>query len=136
MKRKIGILSVLIISYLVLILSSSCNSDMISSTKDIVFPDSNVSYRNHVEPFMRFTCGFGGCHNNYAAGGLNVNDYFNMTNYPGFIIPYNAEASVLIQILEQKLPHNPPLYLIDVNDNHRQGMRKWINEGALLVPVK
>lgn len=36
--------------------------DSISSPKDIIFPEKDVSYTAQVEPFLNLTCAFSGCH--------------------------------------------------------------------------
>src|SRR5688500_7111171 len=40
----------------------SCDDNVISSPEDVIFPDSNVSYRAHVAPFLAVGCNISGCH--------------------------------------------------------------------------
>lgn len=110
----------------------SCESPDISQSDTIVFPDSNVSFQWHVLPILKANCGLSYCHGEIAPrGNILIYDYFTlMTSYGGsLVIPKNANGSVLMQIIEYKLPHNPFLQW-KINDNQRVGIRKWIEEGA------
>lgn len=115
----------------------SCNflnscGETINSNSQVVFPDSNVSFQNHVLPVLKRTCGLSYCHGEISPmGNVQIIDYFTLMNsYNGaLVIPYNPNGSVLIQIIEYKLPHNPFLQW-NLNANHVNGIRKWILEGA------
>ena len=111
----------------------ACNNNLINNLDQVVFPDKNVSYQNHVQPFILLACAYQGCHSDETmAGGRSMTTYtalFETMNI-GLINPGNPDGSVLIQMLEGKLPHNPYVYW-NVNDNHKKGMRQWIQEGAL-----
>ena len=112
---------------------ASCNDNIISDPAQIVFPAKNVSYQNHIQPFMVLTCAYQGCHSDETmAGGRSMTNYIALseTMNMGLVIPGNPDGSVLVQMLEGKLPHNPYVYWI-VNDNHKAGIRQWILEGAL-----
>ncbi len=114
------------------LIGNSCMENSITVPSDIVFPDSNVSYVNHVEPLMKFTCAAGGCHNafDYKAG-LALDTHYGLTTaWSGaMVIPGKPEQSVLIQILERKVPHS---LIIDfrINDNQLNGLKTWIKEGT------
>ena len=118
----IGILAVILLS---------CEGTTISSPKDIVFPDSKVSYLSHVDPFLRLTCGYAGCHGNYAAAGIILTDYFEIMKSPGLVLPGNPDQSYLIQIIEEKIPHTTYFERSQITANHIKGMRTWVKEGAL-----
>ncbi len=128
MRNKIYSVIVILLSSLILFFA--CNSNALTSLDDIVFPEKDVSYLHQVEPFLRFTCAFVGCHGYTAAGGVILNDYFEMMKKPGLVIPGNADGSQLIQILEEKLPHFTYYERSRINQNHLTGMRTWVNEGA------
>lgn len=109
----------------------ACNDNVITVPEDIVFPDSGVSYVYHVQPLMKYTCASGGCHTAFdRKAGIALDTYFDLTTaYAGAMcIPGNPDGSVLIQMLENKLPHS---YIVDfrINKNQIQGMRTWIKEG-------
>lgn len=112
---------------------SSCDNT-INSNQDIVFPDSTaVSYAVHVDPFLRVTCTYYGCHSSETrAGGIVLDNYFNLmgnTIYGVLVIPGQPDASLLIQVLENRIQHSYAERW-RINDNHRAGMRKWVLEGA------
>lgn len=112
------------------IFSTSCG-DSISSSKDIIFPDSNVSFNYQVSPFLKLNCAYSGCHSDESqAGGVRLTYYSNMFMSPGLIINGDADKSRLIQILENKLPHFTFFYRGNITENHLKGMRTWVNEGA------
>lgn len=96
----------------------------------VVFPDSGVSFRRHVQPFLRQSCALIGCHSSESrAGGVALEEYGQLWERPGLIVPGQPDASLVQQILEARLPHQPdPLRLS--TENQRRGMRRWIAEGA------
>ncbi len=117
-----------------LLLLLSCSDDTISSADDIVFPEENVSWQNHVQPFLKFTCAYQGCHSsNTQAAGIVLDDYFQMNNSMSgaLVIPGKPDQSYLIQMLDGKFEHRYGyIWRPKVNDNHKQGMRTWVEEGA------
>lgn len=119
-----------------LLLAVSCSDSTVTDPEDIIFPDSNISYQKHVEPFMRLTCAYQGCHNNTTqAAGIILDDWFYMTNAMSgaFIIPSKPDNSVLVQMLEGKYPHlYEHIWRPRINDEQIEGIRQWILEGAEL----
>ncbi len=111
----------------------SCG-DGIVNNPDIVFPDSLVSYTNHVYPFMKQTCSMQGCH-----AEINPQGNINLSDWHSLIVAYNGvmvvagkpDASLLVQMLEYTIPHDPMIYW-NSSDNQVKGIRKWIAEGAKL----
>ncbi len=109
----------------------SC-SDTISNVDDIVFPDTNVSYLNQVQPFIKLTCAYATCHNSFdLAFSMSLDNYFDLTAAmsSAMIRPGNPDGSILIQMLEGKKIHYEYRYF-RINDNQKKGLRTWINEGA------
>lgn len=96
--------------------------------QDVVFPDSNVSYSRHVEPFLHLTCTFSGCHS--ASDPIPLDSYIALFQTPGLIIVGQPERSRLVQVLDGTLAH-PPVFQDRITDNHRRGVAQWIREGAL-----
>jgi hypothetical protein len=129
MKKALAFLTTV---YLCITLFSCCN-DSVSSGSNIVFPESNVSYINHVYPFINITCAYQGCHSSTSqAAGRIMDDYYSLVydiNNLGLVVPGKADSSLLVQILDGRIPHNP-LISWKVNDNQRAGIKKWIAEGA------
>lgn len=129
MKNK----SIIILTIFITLGLISCNDSIINDPAKIVFPVKNVSYQNHMQPFMVLTCAYQGCHSDETmAGGRSMTNYIALfeTMNMGLVIQGNPDASVLVQMLEGKLPHNPYVYWT-VNDNHKTGIRQWILEGAM-----
>ncbi len=107
-----------------------CGDNSVSNANDIVFPASNVSYAQHVQPLFNLRCMNTGCHDDASrAGGLSLTSYFNLTANPGEVIPGDSKASKLAQKIDGRLPHT---YTIPValNQNQIDGIKKWIDEGA------
>ncbi|MBK9247796.1 MAG: hypothetical protein IPM69_06675 [Ignavibacteria bacterium] len=111
-------------------LISSCGSNMITDPADIIFPDSNVSYQNHVQPLLTLSCAYSGCHNDEtAAANLRLTNYFALFQHAGLIVPLKPDNSTLIQTLEGTLPHRATYYQT-ATDAQKKGMRLWVKEGA------
>lgn len=126
-----AILTTVILAISVIALGSSC-SNTITNPNDVTFPDSAVSFTRHVLPFVRLSCGVAGCHGDVdPAGGVRLTSYTTiMFDRANLIVPGKPDESLIIQSLEQRIPH--PLDIMSrVNDNQRRGMRTWIAEGAL-----
>lgn len=116
---------------LVLSALSSCGEDLLTDPKQVVFPDTNVSYQEHVQPFFNLTCTYSGCHSSGTrAGNLALTSYLEFIDSPGLIIEGKPDQSVLVQVLEGNLPHVPS-FQDRITENHVQGIRQWILEGAL-----
>ncbi len=110
----------------------SCGDNLAHNPQDIVFPDSNVSFQAHVQPVIMFNCSYQGCHSDDTqAGGIRLTDYFSyMTAMSGaMVIPGNPDGSRLVQVIENPSLHIPYI-LWNLNDNHKKGIRKWIEEDA------
>jgi hypothetical protein len=116
---------------LALLLSSDgCKDTGTTTADDIIFPDSNVSYTQHVQPLMALRCATYGCHDNTTrAGNLNLTTYMDMTSRPGIVVPKDSKSSLLMQRIDGRLPHaaNVPILL---NQNQLNGIKRWIDEGA------
>ncbi len=120
-----------VLAFVTLMFVASCGDSAVTSSKDIVFPSKNVSYLLQVEPFLKVTCAYQGCHSNETrAGNISLADYNSLVSVAGLIIPGNPDASQLNQMLEEKLPHPGLTYLYRGNDNQIKGMRIWVAEGA------
>lgn len=110
---------------------SACGDDLLTDPKQIVFPDSNVSYQRHVQPLLNLSCTYSGCHSSESrAAGLALTSYMEFIDEPGLIIAGNPESSVLAQIFDNKLPHSAT-FQDRITRNHIDGIKKWIKEGAL-----
>jgi hypothetical protein len=118
----------------VTLVATNCG-DNIMTNREITFPDSNVSYQNHVQPFLNIKCAYRGCHSaEDMKDGRNMTDYFNLfsTANLGLILPGKPEESRIIQIMRGNPMHRgtfefPAGYF---SQNNINGMVVWIKEGA------
>ncbi|MGB9851283.1 MAG: hypothetical protein ACPLPX_00270 [Candidatus Kapaibacteriota bacterium] len=109
----------------------SCNN-VVNNSGQITIPDSNVSFQNHILPILKNTCGLSYCHGEVApSANVQITDYYSLMNsYNGaLVIPGNPDGSVLVQIIEYKLPHKPFLQW-QIKPEQLKGLRTWILEGA------
>lgn len=116
---------------IILLLNSGCENSVVNNP-NVVFPDSLVSFSKHVMPYVAQTCGLQDCHgpglpkaNVLLADWESIIMAYNGT----IVIPGNPNGSLLVQMLEYTLPHNPMLYW-NASDNQKKGIRQWIKEGA------
>ncbi len=110
----------------------ACKESSLQSSDSIVFPDSNVSFQNHVLPVLKSNCGLSYCHGEVSPqGNIAIYDYSSLTSSASgaLVIPFNPDGSLLVQIIEYTIPHNPN-YQWTFTSNHKKGIRIWISEGA------
>lgn len=113
----------------------SCKDEIASEDiNKIVFPDSNVSFSDHVEPLFLNACAIpGGCHaGDNPAGGVSFETWSDAREIVGIIYPGDPENSRLIWAIEGRDPGVPrmPLDRPALNANQIKGLRTWIKEGA------
>lgn len=133
MKGKIFIISSILFLIAVFFTVNNCSDSPVSSNRDVVFPDSLVSYTQHIEPFLRVKCSFCPCHCLSPQNGASVmTDYFALFSSEnlGLIIPLKPDNSLIVQVIEEKIPHNPYFQANYINANQKHGIRQWIIEGA------
>jgi hypothetical protein len=109
---------------------AACDDSGTRPGDEIIFPDKDVSYMAHVQPFFDLRCANYGCHEDQTrAGSISLTSYVAMTERPGIIIPGDPESSLLLQKIDGRLPHpiNVPIL---INSNQLAGIRQWIVEGA------
>jgi Planctomycete cytochrome C len=108
----------------------ACDDSGTTPGDEIIFPDADVSYSAHVQPFFNLRCANYGCHEDQTrAGNISLTSYVAMTERPGIIIPNDPESSLLLQKIDGRLPH-PINVPIIINSNQLTGIRTWIAEGA------
>jgi hypothetical protein len=117
------------------ILCSCKDTSTNDSLQEIVFPASNVSYTQHMEPLFMQKCAISGCHttgNLRTALDLTTPSYTNLMNYPlkRLVITYQSSNSILVQQLEGKIAPRMPYNRDTLNSNQMKGIKKWIDEGA------
>jgi hypothetical protein len=129
MSIKFSIFFILSILLLV-VLSFGCEDTTTSPGGDVVFPDSNISYSQHVQPTFNLKCSLSGCHDDQTrAANLSLTSYLNATEEPGIVIPRDSQHSLLAQKIDGRLPHHIQVDL-RLTQNQINGIKKWIDEGA------
>lgn len=131
-------LFVFILFLLGLAVLPGCKDDVITgpggSPSDVIFPDSLVSYRDHVQVLFNQTCALATCHEGSTpAGDLNLTSYSNTmfgVNGAPIVFVGNPDASPLVMRIQGTAGVRMPLNRNPLNENQINGIRKWILEGA------
>ncbi len=111
-------------------LAGACKDSTTAPGNDIVFPERNVSYAEHVQPFFNLRCANYGCHDAVTRrAGVSLASFEDLTSRAGLVVKGNADGSVLVQIVEGRLPH-PPSAPIIATQNQITGIRTWVQEGG------
>lgn len=111
-----------------LLLTLSCKDEV--PTGPIIFPDANVSYGRHIEPLWTQKCL--SCHQGSTAPDLSPPSYNSLVNYqPSLIIPGQGDNSLLIQLLDGRASPIMPPSGERLTENQIQGIRTWIDDGAV-----
>ncbi|MGH2568755.1 MAG: hypothetical protein ACRDGA_10470 [Bacteroidota bacterium] len=112
----------------------SCKDDVTGGGSSIVFPDSNVSFTQHVQPLFHERCTASGCHSGGAPqAGLNLvpPSYNSLMNHtPRLVVAGESNNSLLIQRLDGRIQPRMPFNQEPLTQNQLTGVRKWIDEGA------
>jgi hypothetical protein len=117
-------------------LISNCSNES-TKPEETVFPDSNLSFSQHIHPVFLQNCAFSGCHSNVNP----QNDLDLETLTPTFnsingrvLFEFNADQSRLYLVLLgsyqgiNRMPRNrAPLSNATII-----AIRTWINEGAII----
>ncbi len=115
-----------VIGILAALLVIECCSG-ISNPDQIVFPATNVSYAQQIEPYFTLACNTTGCHDEIdQAGGVDLSSWTAIRGYPGLAEPGDT-TSLLVKVMFAEELHRAPL---NANQNQRDGIRQWIIEGA------
>ncbi|RKY94220.1 MAG: hypothetical protein DRQ01_02890 [Ignavibacteriae bacterium] len=120
-----------VINFLLLI-NTGCDDTLTADEVDnIVMPDSNVSYADHIAVVFEFNCNR--CHNpSQKEGGVDLSTWSGIVADPRIVFPGSDSTSVLVWTIEYKpgFPPMPPLQYRGLVLNHIKGIRTWISEGA------
>lgn len=125
-----------LIVLILVMLFVSCKDELTGlDDSSIVFPATNVSFGRHVEPLFQQRCAVSGCHaGGSPAAGLSLQTpaYSNLMNHqPRLVVAGASSNSLLILRLEGRIQPRMPLSGNPLNQNQLDGMKKWIDEGAL-----
>jgi hypothetical protein len=122
---------------LFLLLLPGCKDENpVGPGSDIVFPSSNVSYAQHVQPLFNVTCALAGCHDNGPhPSQLRLTSYFQTVfEIPGIVVAGEPQSSRLVYRIEGSVGPQMPLNGTPLTQNQIDGIRTWIVEGALEEP--
>lgn len=111
----------------------SCEDEINPQTDldQIIFPDSNISFKNHVTPFLTKGCAIVNCHDGTSTGVMpNLTSYYGVRHQTlNLVVPGKPELSGLVLALEGN--HNAAPLPNKLTQNHVNGIKQWIREGAL-----
>ena len=102
------------------------------SPSNVVFPNSNVSYNQHVQPLFNQACALSGCHDDGPhTSPLRLTSYGNaVLSIPGVVVAGNPDASTLVLRIQGSVGQRMPPNTNPLNQNQINGIRTWIAEGA------
>lgn len=102
------------------------------SPSNIVFPDANVSFAQHVQPLFNQTCALTGCHGDGLQQSLLRLTSFDQLMYGGTLVVVRGQPdqSTLVLRIEGRVGARMPLDRRPLNQNQINGIRAWIGEGA------
>ena len=116
-----------------LLINTGCDDTLTTEEVDnIVMPDSNVSYADHIAIVFELKCV--SCHNHsLKEGGVDLSTWSGIVADPRIVFPGSDSTSVLVWTIEYlpAVPPMPPFNYGQLVLNHIQGIRTWIREGAL-----
>lgn len=127
LRTNLRAVSIVVLSTLSIAIASCTEGNTITSPEQIIFPDSLVSYRSSVQPFLQLSCGYTGCHN--EASSIPLVSYVDLFSRAGLVTPGKPETSTLSQLIAGKLSHSVN-FQRTLTENHKLGIATWIREGA------
>ncbi len=134
--RRFGPLFVVLATGISGLVCMSCEDETTGpGISDVVFPDSGVSYSQHVDLLFQQSCTTSRCHGGVdPASQLNLEfpSYRALMDHPQrLVLPGDGANSLLILRLRGEVGERMPLRLPPLNDNQIDGIRTWIDEGAI-----
>jgi len=116
--------------FMIAVVFSACS--WTTGGEEIIFPESNVSFMHHVQPFLQQNCSYSPCHSGFdLKGGIALLEYHHLIGVGGFISHGDPDGSRFVQILEERIPHFTRFYRGNIKENQIRGIRTWIKEGPI-----
>ena len=107
-----------------------CDDNTNQVINNLHFPESNVSYSEHVQILFNIRCNYVSCHGaGTTTNRLVLASYYHATTHPGIILAGRPDNSVLNQRLEGRLSPMPRIG-DPLPSNFINGVRTWVREGA------
>ncbi len=132
MKRLNQIYLLVVIIITSILVSFGCDDTLTDDQiNNIVMPASNVSYADHIAVVFELKCV--SCHNSSTReGGVDLSTWSAIVSDPRIVFPGSDSTSVLIWTIEYRpgFPPMPPLLYQGLIQNHIEGVKTWIREGA------
>ena len=127
------LLSIIIFS---IIFISACDDTLtVDNVDDKDIPATTVSFADHIYPVFQVKCAFSGCHAQpNPANGIDLSTWAGVTADPNIVFPYEPDLSRLVWAIEARAgisPMPPTGYARPVTLDQLQGIRTWIDEGAV-----
>lgn len=118
------------------LICQSCEDDANPlGVSDVVFPDSAVSFSTHVERLFHQSCASSLCHGGGDPASqlsLEAPAYRALIDHkPTLVHPGDGENSLLYLRVAGQVGDRMPLRMTPLNDNQIQGIKRWIDEGAV-----
>lgn len=128
------LIPIIVISF---IFFQSCDDTLtVENVDDKDIPASNVSFADHIYPVFQVKCAFSGCHAQpNPADGIDLSTWLGVTADPNIVFPGEPDLSRLVWTIDpgfsgvSKMP--PSGIARSVTPDQLEGIRKWIDEGAL-----
>jgi hypothetical protein len=134
--RKNRLLVIIPVLFLIPLFFADCSKDT-TEPPQIVYPDSNLSFNQHIYPIFSANCATSGCHESVnPARGLDLETLtpsFISVNGPQ-VIPFDASQSRLYKLILSSDMGTPrmPLNRAPLPNSQVTAIRIWINEGAII----
>ena len=115
----------------------SCDDTLtVQNVDDKDIPASNVSFADHIYPVFQVKCAFSGCHAQpNPADGIDLSTWSGVTADPNIVFPFEPDLSRLVWTIDPSVSgvsKMPPIgYARPVTLDQLEGIKKWIDEGAL-----
>ncbi|HOJ37663.1 MAG TPA: hypothetical protein PLP99_06155 [Ignavibacteriales bacterium] len=111
---------------------TSCDDTKITDIddKDKFIPESNISYKEHIQPILDVKCSR--CHNNTnKSGNVSFENYQSTTSDFRIVFPGNPSASRLYQVLNPyDTKYMPPFPNPPLTEKQKKAVYQWILEGS------
>lgn len=100
--------------------------------KDKFIPETNISYKAHIQPILDVKCASPQCHDNITkAANISFTNYQNTTSEFRIVMPGSPSTSRLYQVLN---PYDtksmPPFPYPPLTEKQKKAIYQWILEGA------
>ena len=96
-------------------------------------PDSDLSFRAHIQPIIEVKCNSSGCHDDGSrAGGLSLTSWVNVTADASIVFPGEPQNSKLVWAIEGQagIQPMPPIGYAPLTPQQIRAIKTWIDEGA------